>query len=192
MRKLHDWKVWGVLGLLLALVLVVGYAELGRQPGQPLQPKWTLTTVHSVEANGQLSLFINRMDMHCGRNLAYQAGAGVALFFRNPPDLLNLERQVYLIISELPGAEYNFKACFRWPDYASGAKPTISIRATFNGPAVNGWTHTFSTPGETKCFEFNGRVPYTSYPAFSVSWLFKPLNNSLEFLRAEVEKVGEY
>lgn len=67
---MRNRKVWGVLGLLLALAFVVGY---GRQTICEVSPKFP--------RNGPCELFIIDMDMHPTRNITYQYQQNVAFFF---------------------------------------------------------------------------------------------------------------
>ncbi len=80
-------KVWGVLGLLLALVLIVsGYEQSVKAPPTLT---YVLTSVYTREANNNLELFIEDLDVHPVRNLHYQrfevpqgqTKIGVAFFY---------------------------------------------------------------------------------------------------------------
>jgi hypothetical protein len=70
--KMRNWKVWGVLGLLLALGLAVGYG----------QEKQTICEVSpNFSAIAPCQLFIINMDAHPTRNIQYQWQNNVAYFF---------------------------------------------------------------------------------------------------------------
>lgn len=83
-------KVWGMLGLLLTLVFVVGY---GQEPIQPLQKLTVHLTSRQPEQQGFV-LHILNMEAHPTRNLQWQLNytcncegvltAGVAYFYPHP------------------------------------------------------------------------------------------------------------
>ncbi|MFN4218758.1 MAG: hypothetical protein ACK4HB_05705, partial [Candidatus Bipolaricaulia bacterium] len=69
-------KVWGVLGLLLALVFVVGYGQ--QPPKQQPQPQRVAVLTANKDcasatvAGRKLELFTRENDVHPVRNITYQ------------------------------------------------------------------------------------------------------------------------
>jgi hypothetical protein len=209
---MRNRKVWGVLGLLLALVLAVGVGY--GQPPEPPVPKppvlrWVLTVNHPCTraAGNQLELFVLDNDVHPTRSITYQNDPasvgflppdnpancpGVAYFFRGwPPDYYGGTIQLY-INSTLPGASYTPKLCFREfpPPPASTPDPQLFITATASFPLPL-WSAspTISTnPGPSATCQCVTGPALNNVPAGTqwVKWKFGIKDNSVEFCRVEV------
>jgi len=194
----RNWKVWGVLGLLLALGLTIGYG----QKAIPVKQTYVLTSVHTIDANNNLKLFIFDNDVHPTRHMAYQASQfppansfpGVAFFFPGWPDTQPpyYGGAIHLYIENLPG-NYNFKVCFRMfpppPPPPPQTPPQLFITATASFPLPL-WSASPTITATPNCQCVSGPAPTGPVGSGTqwIKWTFGLKGNSVEFCRLEVEK----
>ncbi len=182
---MRNRKVWGVLGLLLALVLAVGVGY--GQPQKPPTLKYVLTSVYTRETNNNLELFIEDLDVHPVRNLHYQrfevpqgqTKMGVAFFYPKLGEDYRKGKIQLLIGSGFPADDYKYRACFR-----SAPGGTATINLTFSGQGVIAFQQLPYPP--CWCDDFLAQ-PIPAMPGYKqVRWEFWFDGGSGEFCRVEV------
>ncbi len=216
MRKMRNWQVWGVLGLLLALGLVVGYGQVTRPIPPPPEmialkaPNVWLTTVESVKSasftlqNG-LELFLVNLDMHAWRNLQWQVNQtvtcgglttkGVGYFFPSAP----WERDYANVYATFTQSDvYVFGAWFI-PAPGQPVNPQVADMKCSFGLAEGSLTPVSCgqiTIDSCTVFWFAVQIPGLGCPLSQPNnpqwcqalWDFKVANSSMMFVRATITK----
>jgi hypothetical protein len=191
MRMLRNWKAWGVLGLLLALVVASGYEQAPAASKNP----WVLTSTHTLEFNNKLSLFIIDLDIHPWRHAQYQATQsppgnvwpGIAYFLHGWPNTVPpfYGGALQLYLSDLSGLSLTSKLCFRrFPQQTP--RLDITADASFPLPPWRWVGPITATPPNCQCIE----GPTLDVPGRNqtewVKWTFRIWDAGMEFCRLEV------
>lgn len=212
-RSLGKVRIWGVLGLLLALGLAIGYGqqEVQRLPLTPppelaalKKPDVLLTVRESVKSatftppNG-LELYLLNMDMHAWRNLLWQVNQsvhcgclttqGIGYFFPSA----SWERDYANIYAKFTQSDvYVFGTWFiQAPDQTANTQVT-DMKCGF-GPANNPSPVTCGQIQIDNCkvFWFAVQIPSSGCALNAwcqALWDFKVVNGSMMFVRATITK----